>query len=54
MLQALNVYWLTTNVISITQSRIIKLRPVREKLGLGELIKWEYDDLPMNKLSIFR
>jgi len=52
--QALNVYWLTTNLISIMQSRILRLKPIREKLGIGEMIRWQEKDLPMNQMSIFR
>merc|ERR1719340_425424 len=44
---ALNVYWLTKNMISLAQSRIIKRPAVREKLGIGEMIVWKPEDLPM-------
>ncbi len=51
--QAMNVYWLTTNLISMSQSRILKIKPVREKFGIGELKKWNDTDLPMNQMSLF-
>jgi membrane protein insertase Oxa1/YidC/SpoIIIJ len=34
---ALNVYWFTTNIISITQARIVKRKPVREFFGIPEI-----------------
>ncbi len=51
--QAMNVYWLTTNIISMSQSRILKIKPIREKFGIGELKKWNETDLPMNQMSLF-
>ena len=50
----MNVYWLTTNIISMTQSQFLKIKPVREKFGIGELKKWKDTDLPMNQMSLFR
>merc|ERR1712098_472778 len=44
---ALNVYWLTNNIISVFQSSLLRAPAVREKLGIGEMIKWKPEDLPM-------
>ena len=49
---ALNVYWLTNNVISLVQSRVIKRPAVRERLGIGEMIKWKPEDLPMTNFYV--
>lgn len=49
--KALNVYWLTSNFISIFQARLIRWDPIREKLGIPEMIKWKPHDLPMNNFS---
>jgi hypothetical protein len=51
--QALNLYWLTTNLISISQSRLLRYPPLRQRLNIGDLIKWEEKDLPLNQASIF-
>ncbi len=45
------MYWLTTNLISIVQTRIIRQPLLRERLGLGELIKWKPEDLPMGDMN---
>ena len=49
---ALNVYWLTNNVISLVQSRVVRQPAVRERLGIGEMIKWKPEDLPMNNFYV--
>ena len=49
---ALNVYWLTNNIISLVQSRVIKRPSVREKLGIGEMIQWKPEDLPMTNFYV--
>lgn len=45
------MYWLSTNIISITQSNSLKIEPVRAKLGLGKMIKWKPEELPMQGLN---
>jgi len=46
---ALSVYWLTNNLISIVQASLIRRRDIQQRLGIGEMIKWSPDDLPMTK-----
>jgi len=46
---ALNVYWLTTNLVSLGQTMLLKPDWVRQKLDIGEMIKWNEDDLPFSK-----
>ena len=43
---ALNVYWLTNNMISLVQSRVMKRPAVKEYLGIGQMTKWKPEDLP--------
>jgi len=43
---ALNVYWLTNNMISLVQSRVIKRQAVRDYLQIPEMTKWKPEDLP--------
>lgn len=43
---ALNLYWLTTNLISIVQARTLKFPPIRKRLGINELIAWKPEQLP--------
>eukprot|EP00088_Acartia_fossae_P064005 TRINITY_DN7850_c0_g2_i1.p1 TRINITY_DN7850_c0_g2~~TRINITY_DN7850_c0_g2_i1.p1 ORF type:complete len:528 (+),score=107.74 TRINITY_DN7850_c0_g2_i1:36-1586(+) len=45
---ALNVYWLSNNLISLVQARTLKLPAVREKLGIEEMKTHDPKDLPMN------
>ena len=49
---ALNLYWLTNNIISIVQARILKRPAVRQKLGIGEMIVWKPEDLPMTSFYV--
>jgi len=46
---ALNLYWLTTNLISIAQTQLIRHPSLRSSLGIGELIKWKQEDLPLGQ-----
>lgn len=48
---ALNVYWLTNNMISLVQSRVMKRPAVRSYLNIGEMTKWKPDDLPMTTFT---
>lgn len=50
---ALNLYWLTTNLIAIMQSRLLRLEPIRKYFGIGKIISWRQDQLPLNQLGIF-
>ena len=36
--QALNVYWMSSNLITITQARIMSIPAVREKFGIPAMI----------------
>ena len=45
---ALNVYWFTNNLISVSQARALKHKTLRQKLDIGEFIHWKPEDLPMN------
>ena len=49
---ALNLYWLTNNIISIVQARILKRPAVRQKLGIGEMTVWKPEDLPMTSFYV--
>lgn len=49
---ALNLYWLTNNLISLVQARIFKLPAVRKKFGIGEIIAWKPEDLPMTSYYV--
>jgi len=44
---ALNIYWLSNNLISLVQARVVKHPEIRKKLGIGEIIHWKPEDLPM-------
>jgi len=44
---ALNVYWLTHNLITVTQAQILKHKSVRDRLGIPDQIQWKDEDLPM-------
>jgi len=44
---ALNFYWLTNNAITLCQARLLSQKSVRQRLGIGELIKWKDEDLPL-------
>ena len=44
--QAVTFYWFTTNLVSVTQARIIRLPAVRKTLGVPELIKWDTKKIP--------
>ena len=43
------MYWLTHNLITVTQAQILKQKSVREKLGIPDQIQWKDEDLPMKK-----
>merc|ERR1712243_351410 len=43
---ALNVYWLSNNMISLVQSRVMKRQAVRTYFGIPEMTKWKPEDLP--------
>jgi len=48
---ALNLYWLSNNLISILQASMLRQNKIRNKLGIGEMIKWEQKDLPLNSFN---
>jgi len=48
---ALNVYWLSNNIISVIQAKFIRTPAIRGKLGFGEMIKWKPEDLPLAKFQ---
>jgi len=43
---AVTFYWFTTNLVSVTQARIIRIPAVRKTLGVPELIKWDTKKIP--------
>ena len=49
---ALNLYWLTNNIISVVQARILKQPAVRQKLGIGEMTVWKPEDLPLTSFYV--
>ena len=49
LFQALNIYWLTHNLITVAQAQILKQKSVRDKLGIPDQIQWKDEDLPMKK-----
>merc|ERR1712098_188432 len=44
---ALNIYWLSNNLISLVQARVVRHPEIRQRLGIGEIIHWKPEDLPM-------
>lgn len=44
---AINLYWLTNNILSVIQAKVIRRPEVRAKLGIAEMIVWKPEDLPM-------
>ena len=51
---ALNLYWLTSNMISLVQATTLRQPAVREKLGIREMTKWKPEDLPMTNFYVSR
>ena len=49
---ALNIYWLSNNLISLVQARVVKHPEIRKKLGIGEIIHWKPEDLPMTTFYV--
>ena len=49
---ALNLYWLSNNMISLVQARIFRQPAVRRKLGIEEMIVWKPEDLPMTSFYV--
>ncbi len=45
--QALNLYWLTNNVISIVQARVVRMPGIRDRLGIPEKRAIDPSDLPL-------
>ena len=43
----MNLYWLINNIITLGQATLLRQKSVRERLGIGELIKWRDEDLPL-------
>jgi len=48
---ALNLYWLTTNIVSIGLTRLIWLPTLRARFGINEMIQWTPEDLPLNQIG---
>ena len=51
---ALNLYWFTTNIISVIQGSLLRNKTINKSLGIGELKKWAKEDLPMEKVSLMK
>ena len=49
---ALNVYWLTNNMISLVQSRVMKRQAARDYFNIPEMTKWKPEDLPANAFHV--
>ena len=50
---ALNVYCLSTNILTLLGWRMFRLKAIRRVLDLGKTIRWEDKDLPMGLHSRF-
>jgi len=48
---ALNLYWLSNNVISVFMAKFLRTPAVRDKLGFEEQIVWKPEDLPMTNFQ---
>jgi len=46
---ALNVYWLSTNLMSLGQTLLLKPEAVRTHFGIGKMIQWKDEDLPVSR-----
>merc|ERR1719238_2397257 len=42
---ALTFYWLTTNIISVTQAKVLRIEGIRELVGIPKMIKWDKKNL---------
>jgi len=47
---ALNVYWFTNNVFVVSQAFFLRQKSVKRKLGIGEMVEWRDEDLPMKSV----
>ncbi len=45
-MQAVVFYWVTTNVISVLQARLVRMNFIRAKLGIPKMTVWTKDKLP--------
>merc|ERR1719322_1658016 len=43
---ALNVYWFTTNIISLFQGALLRNKAICKSIGIEELKVWKDEDLP--------
>ena len=50
--QALTFYWLTTNILSVTQAKFLRIEGIREKFGIPKMIKWDKKKLPVKDKSM--
>jgi len=46
---AIGFYWCTTNVISVTQAKLIRIESLRKILGIPKFIKWDEKKLPVKQ-----
>jgi len=51
---ALNLYWFTTNIISVIQGSVLRNKAITKSLGIGELKVWDKKDLPMEKVNLMK
>ena len=50
---ALNLYWLSTNIVSVFQGLALKRPKIRSMLNLGDIKYWDKKDLPMTDVNMF-
>ena len=48
---ALNLYWFTTNIISLFQGALLRNKAISKSMGIGELKVWKDEDLAVKNVS---
>ena len=48
---ALNLYWFTTNIISLFQGALLRNKGICKSLGIEELKVWKEEDLHIKNVS---
>ena len=49
---ALNVYWMTNNIISLVQATAMRKKSVQDFFGIPEMTKWKPEDLPATSFHV--
>ena len=52
LFKAIGFYWCTTNVISVTQAKLIRIESLRRILGIPKFIKWDEKKLPVKEKGV--